>query len=102
VEEEKGGKKGQSKQSLTILEWRNGVVKEWVMDSKVEEPSIGGACSAMIHRFKCIPGWVRSRLVVQVAFLLVKKILGRRLVCFLEINSLLRSPGLLIGLIITA
>jgi hypothetical protein len=89
VEEEKGGKKGQSKQSLTILEWRNGVVKEWVMDSKVEEPSIGGACSAMIHRFKCIPGWVRSRLVVQVAFLLVKKILeaGKkglyRLVCFL-------------------
>ncbi len=59
MEEEKGGKKGQSKQSLTILEWRNGVVKEWVMDSKVEEPSIGGACSAMIHRFKCIPGWVR-------------------------------------------
>ena len=44
---------------LTILEWRNGVVKEWVMDSEVEEPSIGGACSAMIHRFKCIPGWVR-------------------------------------------
>ena len=28
-------------------------------DSEVEEPSIGGACSAMIHRFKCIPGWVR-------------------------------------------
>ena len=35
------------------------MVKEWVMDSEVEEPSIGGACSAMIHRFKCIPGWVR-------------------------------------------
>ena len=56
---------------LTILEWRNGVVKEWVMDSEVEEPSIGVACSAMIHRFKCIPGWVhlvKQVLVVQVAF----------------------------------